>query len=880
MPKERTTEYDTKETLCRGQKMAALKRRRSTSPVPPNSNKQAKKSAGGRAGSSSASTIDDKQWKQWKRRERHDYNTHQFLDASATVNAGLFSARRLPEIKGLWRRVVRDQLNTTIAAGSDDSNACEVGFRRAGESGGGKISSRHLRRRTNSHKPRRRHRFPRGKSCNNDVSDATDTIEDTVVLNGHEKKTDRQNNNRTKRESCRRARRKPALMKESHSNWWHPRMNIQSEQPLPASNDKHYPHNWLATHLWHAKRFHISPKLFGWSIPLVNCNRGSRASLRLATSTTYPKCTIQDGTWEINGCAIKLEVRTVGTPASSELTQVPSEILISMLRRLCCSESPFLNAEAICAGKQAFEGIVHEIDEFPLMPIGPATFLFGRSSDECNDKTDTANVCILIHPAVHQKVVNLINQIVSSRDDIGMELTLSTMPMALLRIRGRASMSTLQNALQHTENIGLLGGVANHGNLIHCGTLSPIEGGLSTLQSVSTKAHNQYWIILKCHQPNQLFQHLPHNLASSGWDILCHPSICVSLFQSFVVDGGACSVGVVEDARAKLEAYPPLPVFPRDYPDTEQGRKYWDGDMTMTAVNSEEGCDEQAIASSKSWTVFRACFDGSWGRINTPLKRTIRHYEKQLEQKKICKRKDLNPMPLTETSVPQPILRKSSCGLETLSINWELLTPPNSPIVIRGSFVIPFLQLLHGCGRLYSQLTVDTPEKQCRRKPRRKVLPPQLIVRASPLSKEESHLHSKLGQQLIVALSLPGLVRCELYCDGKGTIKVGDLILPWISSSDDSSSTGSNFDDGAGQIDEQSHASPLGIVAAGGFSPCRGLCHGIGFVGAAKLLHALDGTLGMGMAIPLSKQRKMVIKVIIVSDTSSSGRSALLSILL
>ena len=137
-------------------------------------------------------------------------------------------------------------------------------------------------------------------------------------------------------------------------------------------------------------------------------------------------------------------------------------------------------------------------------------------------------------------------------------------------------------------------------------------------------------------------------------------------------------------------------------------------------------------------------------------------------------------------------------------------------------------------------------------------------------------------QQLIAALSLPGLVRCELDCDGKGAIEVGDLILPWTSSSDDDNGAGSYFDDGAGQVVEQSHVSPLGIVAAGGFSPCRGRCHGIGFVGAAKLLDALDGTLGMGMMIPQSKQRKMVLQVKIVSDTSSSGnfRSALLSILL
>jgi hypothetical protein len=551
--------------------------------------------------------------------------------------------------------------------------------------------------------------------------------------------------------------------------------------------------------------------------------------------------------------------------------------LISMLQRLCGSDTPFLNAEDVHEGKHAFEGIVHEIDEFPLRPIGPATFIFGTSNDESNDKTDNAHVRIMIHPAVHQKVIDLLNQIISSRDNIGMEVTLSTMPMALLRIRGRASMSTLQNVIGHAEDIGLLGGVANHGTLIS------LEGDLtSTPQSVSTKAENQSWITLKCHQPNQLFQHLPHNLASSGWDILCHPSICASLFHSFVVDGGACSIGVVEDARAKLEAYPPLPVFPRDYPDTEEGRRYWDGDTAMTAVTSEDGCDEHAIAASNSWTVLRACFDGSWGRINTPLKRSIRHYEKQLEQDKIHKRKDTNPLSPIETAVPQLVLRKTLCGLEALSINWDLLTPPDSPIVIRGSFIIPFLQLLQGCGRLHSQLALDTSEKQCRRKHRRKVLSPKLIVRASPLSKVESYLHSKMCQQLIAALSLPGLVRCELDCDGKGAIEVGDLILPWTSSSDDDNGAGSYFDDGADQVVEQSHVSPLGIVAAGGFSPCRGRCHGIGFVGAAKLLDALDGTLGMGMVIPQSKQRKMVLQVKIVSDTSSSGnsRSALLSILL
>ena len=107
------------------------------------------------------------------------------------------------------------------------------------------------------------------------------------------------------------------------------------------------------------------------------------------------------------------------------------------------------------------------------------------------------------------------------------------------------------------------------------------------------------------------------------------------------------------------------------------------------------------------------------------------------------------------------------------------------------------------------------------------------------------------------------------------------MIFPLTSQCDDGiGSVGPNLD---GHADVQSHPSPLGVVTAGGFSPSRGKCHGIGFVGAAKLIDALDCTHGMGMTMPqCNGLRMMVLKVMIVSDTSSAGcaRSALLSILL
>jgi hypothetical protein len=855
------------------------KRRRSASPAQLSSNKEVKSS--GRPSPDSTSDA-NKNWKQWKRQQSHDYNTHQFLDASATVNAGLFGARRLPEIKILWRRLVQEDLNAVNGGNGrpnysdDDNRTREGGIRRAGESGGGKISSRHLRRRTNSHRPRRRHRFPHGKTGSDGYDDAClkeDAVSDNGVTDtGRDicAKNISGGPNQTNHVPCRRARRKPALMRASHSGWWQPRMNAQSALP---SNDHQYPHNWIPTHLWHAKRFHISPKLFSWSIPLINCNRGSRASLRLASSITSPKCTIQDGTWEIHGCAIKLEARKVDTPAES--TQAPSQSLISILQRLCDPEAPFLSDEAILAGKRAGEGIVHEIDSSPLQPIGPATFLFGRLNDNCNDYDD-AHVCMLINPAVHQRVVFLISEIIRNCESTSVEVTLSTMPLALLRIRGRAAMSTLREVLGQADNIGLLDDDAHHGTMIDIGVLPP------RVEARKSDSNNQSWIKLKCHQPNQAYQHLPHNLASSGWDVLCSPSNCLSLFQSLVIDGGACPIGVVEEARAQLEAYPPVPIFPRDYPDTEEGKRYWDGGTRAASMKNEGGDEKQLIAGCMDWAVIRVCVEGSWGRINTPLKRTIRHWEQQNKKEKRSTKKESVSITRHESAVPQLVTKKSLLGRDTVSIHWESLTPPDNPIVVRGSFGIPFLQLLHSCGRLHSQPGPKATENRCHRRPRRKVLPPHWVVHASPLSKKESDFHSQLCQQLRASLSLPALVRCELLAS-KGALKIGDLIYPLTSECDDDGSVGSSLNDGAGHADIQSHPSPLGVVTAGGFSPSRGKCHGIGFVGAAKLIDALDVTHGMGISIPQSNGlKKMVLKVMIVSDTSSAScsRSALLSILL
>ena len=46
----------------------------------------------------------------------------------------------------------------------------------------------------------------------------------------------------------------------------------------------------------------------------------------------------------------------------------------------------------------------------------------------------------------------------------------------------------------------------------------------------------------------------------------------------------------------RMDSEPPLPVFPRDYPDTPSGQSYWDG-------------------GSSEWQLVRSCLEQGWGRV-------------------------------------------------------------------------------------------------------------------------------------------------------------------------------------------------------------------------------------------------------------------------
>ena len=443
---------------------------------------------------------------------------------------------------------------------------------------------------------------------------------------------------------------------------------------------------------------------------------------------------------------------------------------------------------------------------------------------------DSRQTSLFVHPAIRLKVMAILTTLVKSHDnDNGINVTISTEPYSLLRVRGTSSTTTVADVLSFNW-MDVLPPDVNDNEVDH--------GTLLTINSTDcTEGRNQ--IILKSHRPNHHQNHLPQNVACSGWDILCHPSISNDLFQTFVRKGGTCAIGLAEDARAQLEASPPLPIFPRDYPDSVEGQSYWEG-------------------ISKDWKLIRSCIEGSWGRNNKLLRRS---------QKEGCDEKV--PKEVPETS--ELVMTCDASSKDILRIQWSCLVSPKSDqsvIVVRGSFGVPFLQLLHGCGRLPHKVVSDDTTKQTRR-PRRPVRPSNVAVHAPPLSIDEKEIHSKLCKQLKASLSLPALLRCELFFEGKGSPSVGDVIYSFTSRD------GNSNDDTSKGFDQES---PLGLVTAGGFSPTRGRSYAVAFVSAAMFIDASDGT-EHGMV----KDEKMFLEVAAAKGLSSPRhlrRCALLSLLL
>ena len=757
-----------------------------------------------------------------------------FLDASATVSASTFGARRLPEIKALWKA----NNSTNINAATFSIPTTEPL-----KSTGGKTSSRHLRRRTTSYKSRKRHRYPAGAP-------------EEIMMQSQE-----QDKKPTKSRKSRRKNKRNLC--QDHENW---RMNHNNS--VPQSDDKESAEsnsddktvskkppvvvNWMTTHLWYAKRFHMAT-LWGWQVPMVHTNRGPKAALRLIREG---KTLIQDVTWKM------------AQPICMVVDIDNDTIMIQRaLQRLCPNFQWISSLREEAGGSEITtgKGMMHELDQFPRSTIGPGSWLISRQrpllregGESANNKTANYYLYFWMEPAIQAQVWAEFVKLKEALLELSKQGQSSPVPsfhygfqsnpssqtlsgsngMCCLQLRGMHATTTLQKLLSKEagddtskENEdSLLSGFSNYRLMsdkslhttLQNGTFIPVD--FPGDQSSSTRDDNGSsllhlpWIkgsralvISHCVcDPNIL----PQNAPGLGWDIYCDAIIAKELFVTFILDGQACPIGIIEEAYMKMECHPPIAdTFPRDFPETEAGRRYWLGDLGLD--------EDKGGKSSHESQILRLCLEEgeSGGRVAVPTIKQRCLQLPSLTQGKSQLRAKISPQRLCSIDWSNLVQAEDNNDSDAdVSEDSQCSTQqPIDVVMMRGLFGKPVVDMLSGSGKVSEQTSPADQNKQVSRK-RRRVKRSQEMHHVIPLSREEADAHISSCTSLLQSLSLPAVIACHVRVVGAGTLRVGAAIF-------------------AKNVDSVSNL--LGYMTAGVFSVARGSSHGIGVLGASRLLRAV-----------------------------------------
>ena len=526
-----------------------------------------------------------------------------FCDASGSVNASLFAARRLPEIKQIWSQTVQERHSIPVL--STD----------ALKSGGKKTSSRHLRKRATSHISYKRHRFPTAQQQSTATS--------------------------------RRSRRRRAQNSSSRLGPWVDQSTGDSSPCL------------LDTHVWHAKRFHLV-NIQNWKVPAIHTNRGALAALRLAQE----KCLIQDATW----CQQPISFAAIRSIPLNQL--IPHFAWPDNL-----NETVF------------GEGMLHQKDAFPVGAIAPVSWmicpkgLFSSRGDP--------SIHIFAHPTVHDAITGQLRMILPKMEE---PIRFVKGGVACLRVRGTQTENCLQRALQSIKE------------LADYFESRPGHGSILSLENI--------YLIRQAPRDASL----KSNAGVSGYDLYCPAKKCKDLFLTMILKGEACPIGLVEEAHVCLEAEPPVPIFPRDFPDTHQGSLYWS-------------------TSDTSWSTVRRYWEGGMGRVKTS-------------------------------------------GAPFSQVNWssiamlpDKLKSDMPAVVVRGDFGRPFREALDASTSYIRTEKVEAPYRR-RRRP-----PSASTVRAPAIEADATEGFRASCSALLESLSLPAILQCHVQVPNKGVLETGDSIM-------------------------------------------------------------------------------------------------------
>ncbi|XP_002737579.1 ribonucleases P/MRP protein subunit POP1-like isoform X2 [Saccoglossus kowalevskii] len=161
-------------------------------------------------------------------------------------------------------------------------------------------------------------------------------------------------------------------------------------------------HIWLETHIWHAKRFHMSEK-WGYKIPHHPNEKSVRASYRALAK----HCLIQDisyyGVIEVTG---------------------PQGYLLKSLAHLTNTDSGLTFASlSYLGGKRHGTTMLYQYDKYPYSAISVVNFLWKCLSCECDDRvaikeetntdaadkfssTESRQLWMWVHPSSYETVLN------------------------------------------------------------------------------------------------------------------------------------------------------------------------------------------------------------------------------------------------------------------------------------------------------------------------------------------------------------------------------------------------------------------------------------------------------------------------------------------
>jgi Ribonucleases P/MRP protein subunit POP1 len=508
---------------------------------------------------------------------------------------------------------------------------------------------------------------------------------------------------------CRRARRLTTnRLRCGHEAW------REGPNTIPASEPETKVH-WMSTHVWHAKRFRME-SLWGWKVPLIHSNRGCAAALRLVLREQ--KCLVQDATWYSQPIWFQISGATTATRHALSLFQERMGRVIPGFAAASINQEP--------GTASAGSGILHHVDCFPRKAVGPIDWIWSRSRplvpDDSMVKDAVTNdyyVYFFVHPAVTQSTLSIFAaafQDGESHADVGRPFYGVSGGLACLRLRGSSSATCLLTEIRNVENppdATQQPNLADFGNRLE-------RASHGTCFWTPSAAIIEQQLFVRCIRPRDPSQTLT-NWVACGLDVFCAPALAKLLFLSLIL-GGACPIGISEEALLATECDPPLPVFPRDFPDTAEGMAYW-------------------YKPSFQWYCIRSHWEGGEGRIS------------------------IANDGLTCPPAVQDVL------LTNISTDDDVFGGAGV-VVVRGTFGDPFLAALSGCAipPLASAGTSQRRKRRCTGSG-------ALYVEAQRISAKDFASHQEMCDSLLQALSLPAVLLCHVQATEKGSLVPGTALF-------------------------------------------------------------------------------------------------------